>query len=264
MPQTPATRPGPDKPLLQREPPAAWVLGATLAVCLILAIGAVNLAGEVYEAVTDAEGVSLLDQPALDWAIANRTPALTAFVAWYSNTGGPLWQPIVTGLVVIFLAWRWRDPTPVVLTLIAVGGSLLMTVFGKQVIGRARPPIELAVPPHETTFSFPSGHSLNALVIAGILLYLLLRHFHDRGWFAKVAWTLFLVTYAVTMGLSRVFLGHHWLTDVLVAWAIGLAWLAIVIACHRVWRTVRRRVEPGPIEEERDTGSLTTGPEPTP
>ena len=257
---TPTTRPRDGGPLLKREPQAAWVLGATLAACLLLSIAAVNIAGEVFESVTEADGISLVDRPVLDWAISQRTPALTAFVAWYSNTGGPLWQPVVTGLVVIFLAWRWRDPTPVVLTLIAAGGSLLMTVFGKGVGGRARPPLVDAVPPHETTFSFPSGHSLNALVIAGILLYLLLRHFHDRGWWAKLAWTLVLVTYAVTMGLSRVFLGHHWLTDVLVAWAVGLAWLAVVIACHRVWRAVRHRAEPGPIEEERDTGELPTGP----
>ncbi|WP_367277707.1 phosphatase PAP2 family protein [uncultured Arthrobacter sp.] len=47
------------------------------------------------------------------------------------------------------------------------------------------------------------------------------------------------LVFAVTMGLSRVYLGHHWLTDVLVAWTIGIAWLAVVITAHRLFLTFR-------------------------
>lgn len=227
------------------------VLGATLGIALVVAIALTSLFGEILEAVGEEDGVAVWDRPVLDWVLSIRTEGLNSFVAWYSNTGGPIWQPIVTGIVVLALAWRWRDITPLVLTVVAVGGSLLITVLGKHYIGRARPPIEEAIPPHESSMSFPSGHSLNALVIAGIVAYLLIRHFWDKGpW---VRWLIGAVAtvYAVSMGLSRVYLGHHWLTDVFGAWAIGLAWLAVVIACHRVWRAVRDRTERGPVEEER-------------
>lgn len=51
--------------------------------------------------------------------------------------------------------------------------------------------------------------------------------------------------FAVTMGLTRVYLGHHWLTDVVVAWALALAWLAVVITAHRLFLTTRRAERPG-------------------
>ncbi|MBB1483139.1 phosphatase PAP2 family protein [Tessaracoccus sp. MC1865] len=230
---------------------ASALLGTTLVVALLAAIGLTELFGEILESVGDRDGVAAWDRPALDWALAARTPGFTSFVAWYSNTGGPLWQPIITGVVVAFLCWRWRDITPLILTVIAVGGSLLITVLGKNYIGRARPPIAEAVPPYESSMSFPSGHSLNALVIAGILAYLLIRHVWNRK--RGLTWLIagLAALYAISMGLSRVFLGHHWLTDVFGAWAIGLAWLAVVIGCHRIWHAVRSRTEPGPVEEER-------------
>jgi undecaprenyl-diphosphatase len=128
-----------------------------------------------------------------------------------------------------------------VLTLIAAAGSLAMTTVGKHLIGRSRPPRELAVPPFESSPSFPSGHTLNATVIIGVLIYLWLLHLttaRARAW--AVAMGAFFV---VSMGLSRVYLGHHWLTDVIAGWLIGLGWLAAVITAHRLHLTVRRRRE---------------------
>ncbi|MBB1510437.1 phosphatase PAP2 family protein [Tessaracoccus sp. MC1756] len=232
---------------------ASLLLGGTLAVALVAAIVLTELFGEIMESIADNDGVAAWDRPVLDWALAARTPGFTSFVAWYSNTGGPFWQPVVTGVVVAFLSWRWRDITPLILTVIAVGGSLLITILGKNYIGRARPPIAEAVPPFESSMSFPSGHSLNALVIAGILAYLLIRHTRQHRHRRWLPWVIAALAalYSISMGLSRVFLGHHWLTDVFGAWAIGSAWLAVVIGCHRIWHAVRSRTEPGPVEEER-------------
>lgn len=215
------------------------VLAITLAVSFGVVVATTVLAGEVYEAVAAADGVALLDRPLLIWVLGVRSPGLTAAIAFYSNTGGPVLQPLITGLLVLFLCWRWRSRTPLVLTVIAVGGSLVMTLAGKTLVGRARPSLADAIPPFESTPSFPSGHTLNATVIAGIVCYLMLHWFRTRG--MRALWVVLATAYAVTMGLSRVYLGHHWLTDVIAGWLLGLAWVLVVIILHRLWLTARAK-----------------------
>ncbi len=222
--------------------PLARSIGPHAALLLIICIGGGVAAGltavsaEVYEAVVESDGVAALDQPALDLAVGLRQGWLDAFITGYTNVGGPIGMPILAISVMVFLAVRGRSWTPVILLPAAAFGSLLMTVAGKDAIGRLRPPIELAVPPYESSPSFPSGHSLNALVIAGLIAYLLVIRQHRKR--TRALTITLAVVFAVTMGVSRVYLGHHWLTDVLVAWTLGIAWLSLVIAAHRLVLTV--------------------------
>lgn len=215
------------------------VLAVTLVVATSVVVGATALAGEVYEAVMRADDIAVVDRPLLAWILTIRTPTLSSVIAFYSNTGGPVLQPIITGAVVVFLCWRWRSMTPLVLTVIALAGSLLMTVAGKDLVGRARPALTDAIPPYEHSPSFPSGHTLNATVIAGIVCYLMLHWFRTRG--MRTLWVTLMTVYAATMGLSRVYLGHHWFTDVVAGWLLGLAWIAVVITMHRLWLTARTK-----------------------
>ncbi|WP_107705974.1 phosphatase PAP2 family protein [Nocardioides allogilvus] len=113
-----------------------------------------------------------------------------------------------------------------------------MTVVGKHLVGRVRPPQELAVPPYESTPSFPSGHTLNSWVLWILIGYLVAVRTGSHR-LAVVAPAVATVL-AMAMGLSRVYLGHHWLTDVLVGWTLGAAWLAVIITGHRLALTVRR------------------------
>ncbi len=209
-----------------------------VAVAGALAAGATWAAGGIYESVVSDTGLALIDQPVLDWMIGVRTPELNAVIAAFSASGGTLWMTPITAAMLLVMWLRWRRWTPLVLMVIAVAGSLAMTVVGKRLSGRARPPLELSIPPPETSASFPSGHSLNSLVITGIVVYVLLAYLTST--LARVATVTIGTLYAFAMGMSRVYLGHHWLTDVLAAWCLGIAWLTVVITCHRLWLTQHR------------------------
>jgi membrane-associated phospholipid phosphatase len=224
--------------LRDRLTPHAVLLVTLLAGFVFVAV-LTALAGVVYVAVTEHDGVAALDRPALSAAITVRTPLGNALATAYSDVGGTVGMPVLATVVAVSLALAWRQWTPVFLVAGTAAGSLTLTVVGKSVVGRIRPPLVDAVPPYEHGASFPSGHSLNSIAIAGIVAYLLLRRQGGRR--ARFFTVAAAATFAFTMGMSRVYLGHHWFTDVLVAWALGLAWLTMVITAHRLLLTVRRR-----------------------
>jgi membrane-associated phospholipid phosphatase len=204
---------------------------------LLLTLGTATGATELYEATVEGDGAQLLDTSALDTAMAIRSPPIDEALTAYTTIGGPIGMSALAGTIMIVLAIRRRSWTPVVLVVLAAAGSVLITVVSKQFIGRARPPLSDAIPPYEYSDSFPSGHALNSLVLAGILAYLVML----RRWTRRtVAWTAVIaIVFAITMGISRVYLGHHWLTDVLMAWALGAIWLTIVITAHRLYLTLK-------------------------
>lgn len=103
---------------------------------------------------------------------------------------------------------------------------------------RHRPPLTEAVPPYLLSPSFPSGHTLNTTVVMGVTAYLLLRRQKRPG--VRWATVAALAAWALAMGLSRVYLGHHWLTDVIAGWTLGLAWVTLLVSAHRLFLTVRR------------------------
>ncbi|MFF0988526.1 phosphatase PAP2 family protein [Kocuria nitroreducens] len=224
--------------LARRLGPHAALL-VPLAVGLGIAVTMTVASAEVYESVMDQDDAAVLDEPLLETAMSLRSPPLDALVTAYTHVGGVIGMPILAATVMVALALVRRSWTPVVLIAVAAAGSLLMTVAGKPLVGRARPDLADAVPPYEYSASFPSGHSLNSFVIAGIVAYLLVVR--QRARLARILTIAAAAAFAVSMALSRVYLGHHWFTDVLVAQTLGAAWLALVITAHRLHLTVRHR-----------------------
>lgn len=234
--------------------------GANIALVLTVVIGLAvvwgltSVSAEVYEDVVDQDGIASIDQPVLDAAVRARTPLASELATDFTDLGGKVGMPVIAVVVAVAIALAWRRWTPLLLMAIASAGSLLMTVTGKELTGRERPPQALAVPPFESSPSFPSGHTLNATVVLGLTAYLLVVWSNRKRW--RVLAVVGLGILALAMGLSRVFLGHHWLTDVIAGWAIGLGWLTVVITGHRVMITLDRRGH----RRVPETTSISQGP----
>ena len=223
-------------------------IGAQPALAIVLAVGVAVaflmsfLVARVYDAVTEDDGIASLDMPLLEAAIRVRTPWLDGFAAGVAYLFGPVGMPCMAVAAILVLTLRRRSRTPLILIAGAGVGSLLMTIAGKDIIGRNRPPLTDAVPPFEYSPSFPSGHTLNATVIAGVVGYLL--WLHRRTLLARVLCVVVPVVIAIVVGLTRVLLGAHWFTDVVAAWLLGAAWLALVVTAHRLYLTARERGAP--------------------
>ena len=212
---------------------------ATLLVAGLLVTALTAASAEIYDEVEDGEGIADFDRPSLELALRLRSSGLDRAITAFTDLGSVVGMTTLAVLATLAMTVAWRRRSPAVLMLAATAGSVSMTVVGKSVVGRTRPPLADAVPPYESSASFPSGHALNAVVVAGLLADLLVRR-QRRGW-ARIATLTAAATFAALMGASRVYLGHHWLTDVLVAWTLGLAWLTLVVVAHRLFLTVSRR-----------------------
>ncbi len=223
---------------------AEWI-GPRWTVLLILAVGATVVtmmtaaSAEIYDAVSESDDIASLDRPVLHAAVEMRTPWLNDAVTAFTNLGGKIIMPVLAAIATGILVYLRQSVAPLILMVAAAAGSLLMTIVGKDAIGRMRPPLEAAVPPFSTSPSFPSGHTLNATVIAGVVAYILVLHLRTNR--SRILAIVLAGLFAVAMGLSRVYLGHHWLTDVAVAWTLGLAWLAVLITAHRLLFTLKKR-----------------------
>ncbi|WP_244925063.1 phosphatase PAP2 family protein [Actinomyces bowdenii] len=223
--------------------PATWRTARARALAA-LAIILLGLFSWLALSTARGGGPALYDQSVTDWAVTIRTPPATAIMEGFSALGSTPGLTILTLICVPALARAGRRAQAVGLAAAMIGSSLL-TVALKLLFARERPSTHTLLGDPALTLSFPSGHSFNTAVFAGALAGCALLGGAGRlgGALAVVA----AVGTTAMVGASRVYLGYHWLTDVLAGWSLGAAWLCLV-ALAVLWLQGRRH-RPGEAPE---------------
>jgi undecaprenyl-diphosphatase len=166
-----------------------------------------------------------------DWVLAHRNGTLTEVMVNASRFGSTPSLIVIALAAAAWLAWRGRRGDSLLVVCCATSVFLLGPVL-KVLFTRPRPPANEHLVAIDS-WSFPSGHSLNSMVVLGLLTVLAVRGRTGLPRVLVVAVGAFLV---LLVGFSRVYLGVHWPTDVLAGWLIGAAWLTLCLVIARITR----------------------------
>ncbi|WP_296666636.1 phosphatase PAP2 family protein [Demequina sp.] len=211
---------------------------------VLIGLGVAGFLG-LLDWVVEQEDLFRLDEPLVEWLAAHRTPTLTTILTVVTTVFGPVVLPII--VAAIALVW-WRVTKSWWHPMLLVGAMVLsttLTVVLKAVVGRARPGEDfMSVPGFETSGSFPSGHTIGASTLVLVLGYLLWHEDADASW-RLTAWAVLSFAIIGIVAVSRMYLGYHFLTDVLAGACVGVAVLGVVVGIER-WRdlSLERRDPP--------------------
>jgi len=163
------------------------------------------------------------------WLAGDRTPTGIDFFRVVTFFGSPAFAVSIAAVVCVLLFRRGRFVDAALLPVVLAGAELLNLVL-KLSFHRARPEVAFV---HLDTYSFPSGHAMASTAAYGALTYLAWSRLPTR----RRRLTLLTVTVAflALIGFSRIYLGVHYLSDVLAGIAGGVFWLSVSIALQTIY-----------------------------
>ena len=202
---------------------------------LLVFIGMTIILGGIAEYVVTGRPLIALDQRLSAWIGRNRTPQLTTFFIIVTSMGSTVVATVITTVFGIYLLRRRERYWFAAVTLSVVGGATLNR-FLKLAFQRARPELDDPIRTF-AGYSFPSGHTVTATVVYGaaaLLLFTRVKTLRARVIVISAASLLILL-----VGFSRIYLGAHYLSDVLAAIAEGVAWISLSFTIVTWWRRMK-------------------------
>lgn len=196
--------------------------GLNLTTSLFCLIFAVLAFGEIVEDLIDRETLFYLDFRIQRLAEGIISPGQTQFMAFVSDFGDDYILIAVIGIGIWLL--HKRHGWDLFALFLAGGVGKVLQVFLKSLFHRSRPTPQLV---EAYGYSFPSGHAFSAVIVYGFLIYIIWKFIKSRA--VRFALISALVLLVVLVGVSRVYLNVHWLTDVLAGFAAGFGWLVFSI-----------------------------------
>ncbi|MCM3673706.1 phosphatase PAP2 family protein [Peribacillus simplex] len=153
------------------------------------------------------------------------SPLLTDIMKFFTYIGSTGFL-IILSLVILFFLYRvLKHRLELVLFTAVMVGSPLLNLMVKLFFQRARPDLHRLI--EIGGYSFPSGHAMNAFSLYGILTFLLWRHI--TAMWARILLILFSMMMILSIGISRIYLGVHYPSDIIAGYLAGGCWIAISI-----------------------------------
>ena len=193
-------------------------------ISLLVVVGSINLFIELTDTLK-TDMLANLDDKITEYVISFRTPALTDFFVFMTHVGDIYGYLCVLTLYLlvsrlIFKRWKYVLQSTLVLALATASNMML-----KRFINRARPGIEHLV--SVETLSYPSGHAMSAMAFYGFLIYLCTKFKIHR--LLKTGIIVLLSFIILSIGISRIYLGVHFPSDIAGGFIAGLIWVVFCI-----------------------------------
>ncbi|WP_037324496.1 phosphatase PAP2 family protein [Salinimicrobium terrae] len=213
---------------------------------LVFVLG-INLFVGLTEEV-QGETIGHFDDRVTDYVTSFRTPGLNNFFIFVTDLGDLYAYITITIITGLFLFYKLKNKKFILQLIGVVILSFLVNLALKEVFDRARPALEHMVV--IKTLSYPSGHAMSAMSYYGFLIYII---FHIKmNKLLRGFLTVLFVTLIFFIGLSRIYLGVHFPSDVVGGFIGGLIWVAFCVVLFNIIDLLRQRKIRSRAEEEEN------------
>lgn len=185
------------------------------------------------------------DKSVTDWLYSFRSEGMTDFFRFVTDMGDLTTYLILVPLIAVLLYFKGHSWRLTIQGVIVLASASLVNRWIKNMISRPRPVEDFRLV-EAFNYSFPSGHSMSAIAFYGFLVYLTFKLVDNI--LLKIGLIILQIALILGIGLSRVYLGVHYPSDVLAGFAAGLFWLIVCIVLFTALNFYRRKTSPS--EEE--------------
>ncbi|UNL86358.1 phosphatase PAP2 family protein [Priestia koreensis] len=181
------------------------------------------------------DDIVAFDRPIISFVQGLENPALTPIMKFFTWLGSTTTVIVLSLLIIILFYTVLRHRFELILFVWVMAGSTILNQVLKALFHRERPTFHRLI--EELGYSFPSGHSMGALSLYGVVSFLLWRHISTK--FGRGLLVAFSTIFILAIGISRIYLGVHYPSDVLAAYFASAFWLIISISYFQ--RYMKRR-----------------------
>jgi undecaprenyl-diphosphatase len=168
------------------------------------------------------------------------SPVWTIVMKMFTFIGSTPVVAVLSIVIIIFLYKVLHHRLEIILFIVILAGSSILNAILKTAFHRQRPTLHRLI--EESGFSFPSGHSMAAFALYAALAFLLWRHVHSRkARYAVIGLSIFMI---VAIGLSRIYLGVHYPSDVIGAYLASGCWFALSVWYFQWYKEHRYNLKP--------------------